>query len=261
MARIMPYQMCRMKERGEFIPMVTAYDFLMAKLVDSAGIPVILVGDSIGMTVLGYETTQQVDISDIIRASRAVAHGAKRALIIADMPFMSYQPSITQAVKNAGRLVSEGYAQAVKVEGGAPIASTVKCIVEAGIPVMGHIGLTPQSIYSLGGYRVQGKNKDTIQKLLNDALDIQEAGAFAIVVELVSDEAAKVITNNLSIPTIGIGAGSHVNGQVQVITDMLGMDKEFIPKHAKPYTNLASIIEKALRDYATDVRNNTLLTK
>ena len=253
MIKTMPHSLRRMKEQGKPIPMVTAYDFLTAKLAERAGIPLILVGDSMGMAVLGYETTHQVVLDDIIRASAAVSRGAPKTLVIADMPFMSYQASESEAVSNAGRLVREGSAEAVKVEGGRPIAKTILRITEAGIPVMGHVGFTPQSLYNLGGYRIQGKTTSAADDIVEDAVSVEKAGAFAIVAELVTDSVAVRLTEAVSVPIIGIGAGTHVDGQVQVVTDLLGMDPDFRPKHGVPYANLALTIEKAFREYAEDV--------
>ena len=255
MRKVSPPDLGMMKLRSERFVMITAYDYTMASLAAAAEVPVILVGDSMGMVSFGHATTHKVTMRDVIRASQAVARGAPNALVVADMPFMSYQVSSSQAVKNAGLLLSSGEAQAVKLEGGSEYADTVRYIVRAGIPVMGHVGFTPQSVHSFGGYKVQGKNEDSAQAIVEDALAVQEAGAFAIVVELVPDKLAATITDALAIPTIGIGAGGSVDAQVQVITDMLGMDPNFRPKHARVYTDLAVTITDALRQFNDDVKS------
>lgn len=254
MARITPGDIRAMKRRGERIPMLTAYDYPTARLLDAAGIPVILVGDSLGTTVLGYETTIPVTMDDVIHHARAVVRGTSRALIVADLPFMSYHPSQEEALRNAARLMQEGGAQAVKLEGGASVAATVRRLVESGIPVQGHLGLTPQSFYQLGGYRVQGKTDDAARRILDDARRLEEAGVFSLVLELVPASLAQTVTRALSIPTIGIGAGPFCDGQVQVIHDLLGVDPDFKPRHVRRYANLAEIIRGAVTAYATDVR-------
>ena len=256
MPRITTRALQAMKRKGELIPMTTAYDFLSAKLADRAGIPAILVGDSLGMTVLGHETTHPVTMADMIRATQAVSRGSRTALIIADMPFMSYQINGPKAIANAGLLIKEGMAQAVKIEGGAVIAPLVRSLVQAGVPVMGHIGLTPQSLFQLGGYRIQGKTEEAAEALQSDALALQESGVFALVIELTPPEVAGEISRTLSVPCIGIGAGQETDGQIQVFTDLLGMDPDFSPRHATKYASLSSIIEEALRSYANDVRLN-----
>jgi len=253
-ARITPLEIGKMKRRGERIPMLTAYDYLTARLIDAAGIPVILVGDSLGTTVLGYETTIPVTIDDILHHTRAVVRGTRLALIVADLPFLSYQVSPAEALRNAGRLLQEGGAQAVKLEGGQPVAEAVRRIVESGIPVMGHLGLTPQSVYQLGGHRVQGRGEAAAKRLIEDAQAIAAAGAFAIVLELIPAPLAEEITRTLRIPTIGIGAGPACDGQVQVITDLLGLDAEFHPRHARRYARLAELVNEAVGAYARDVR-------
>ncbi len=253
--RISTRKIQRMKENMEAIPMVTAYDCITAKFADRAGIPIILVGDSLGMVALGYETTHPVTMEDMIRSTGAVVRGSTRALIVADLPFMSYRIDTSQAVMNAGRLVQEGGAQAVKLEGGKSVSIAIRRIVEGGIPVMGHIGLTPQALFTIGGYRVQGKTEEEGERIMEDAIAVQDAGAFAVVIELTSEEVAQKITAQLTIPTIGIGAGNETDGQVQVITDLLGMDPDFIPKHAVVYANLGERMEQSLRNYASDVTN------
>ena len=238
--------------RGDLIPMVTAYDYNQALLVDAAGIPAILVGDSLGNVILGYDSTVPVTIDDMIRATAAVTRGAKRAFVVADMPFGSYQTDIATAVHNAVRLMKEGGAQSVKLEGGIAVEKTINAIVAAGIPVMGHVGFTPQSIHSFGGYRVQGRGENA-QSVIEDALAVERAGAFSIVVELMPSELAKEITQSLTIPTIGIGAGPHCDGQIQVLHDMLGLDPTFRPRHAGHYGDLANVIKDAIKRYIDDV--------
>jgi 3-methyl-2-oxobutanoate hydroxymethyltransferase len=258
--RITTHRIQAMKDRGEPIPMVTAYDYTAARIADNAGIPIILVGDSMGMVVLGYDTTIQVTVDDIVRATSAVARGAHRPLIVADMPFMSYQVDARTALRNAGRLVQEGNAQAVKLEGGQAAVPTIGRLTDAGVAVMGHIGLTPQSVHQLGGYRIQGKTERSARQLVQDALAIEEAGAFAVVLELIPAELAEEITSRLRIPTIGIGAGVHTDGQVQVLHDMLGLSLDHTPRHAGHYAALAPIMEDALRRYADDVRDRKFPT-
>lgn len=243
-----------MRKRGEKVPMVTSYDYTTARLVDEAGFPIILVGDSLGQVVLGYESTIPVTMVDMIHHVKAVVRGAKRPLIVADMPFMTYHLRIEQALENAGRFIQEGGAGAVKLEGGITVADKVKRIVECGIPVMGHIGLTPQSIHQLGGYRVQGKTSKAAQQLMMDALALEQAGAFSIVLELVPSPLARLITQRLSVPTIGIGAGPDCDGQVQVFHDMMGLFPDFVPRHAKQYAQLAQIIKDGLARYVDEVK-------
>ena len=243
-----------MKRDGEKIPMVTAYDYTAARIADAAGIPIVLVGDSLGMVVLGYDSTIPVTMDDMVRHTRMVSRGASDALIVADLPFMAYQVDANEAMRNAGRLMQEGGAHTVKMEGGVAIADTVRRIVDAGAPVMGHIGLTPQSVNALGGYRVQGRTRATARRLLDDAVALQDAGAYSVVLECVPSPLARVITERLSIPTIGIGAGPDCDGQVQVFHDMLGLFSDFLPKHARRYATLADDIAAAFRRYADDVR-------
>jgi 3-methyl-2-oxobutanoate hydroxymethyltransferase len=234
--------------------MLTAYDYPGARLVEEAGIDFILVGDSLGMVVLGYDSTVPVTLDDMIHHARAVVRGTTRALVVADMPFMTYQINAEQALRNAGRLLQETGAGAVKLEGGAAVAETVRRIVEAGIPVMGHLGLTPQSVHQLGGYHVQGKSPEAEARLMDDALALEAAGAFALVLEAVPAGLAKRVTERLRIPTVGIGAGPWCDGQVQVFHDLLGFNDEFLPKHARRYTSVAEAIRIATRAYADDVR-------
>lgn len=241
----------RMHADGERIAMLTAYDYPTAKLLDEAGIPLLLVGDSLGRAMLGYENEIPVSMADMLHHTAAVTRGAKRALVVGDMPFLSY-PTSDQAVANGGRFLAEAGAQAVKVEGGVRSARTIEALVKAGIPTMGHIGWTPQSSNAAGRVRVMGKNRDQARTLLHDALAVQEAGAFSIVLELVPEQLAAAITDRLKIPTIGIGAGPACSGQVQVITDLLGWDS-WHPKHAKPYADLRGTILAAARAYADDV--------
>ena len=235
--------------------MVTAYDYTAARIADAAGIPIILVGDSLGMVVLGYDSTVPVTMDDMVRHGRMVSRGASQALVVVDLPFMSYQVDAGEALRNAGRLMQEAGAHTVKMEGGVSIAGTVRRIVDAGVPVMGHIGLTPQSVNALGGYRVQGRTKAAARRVLDDALALQEAGAYSVVLECVPAPLARAITERLTIPTIGIGAGPHCDGQVQVFHDMLGLFPDFVPKHARQYAELGSEMTKAFEQYAEDVRS------
>jgi len=258
--RITINQIKQMKQKGEKITMLTAYDYATARIVDEAGIPLILVGDSLGMVVLGYESTIPVTMEEMLHHTRAVVRGTKQAMIIGDMPFMTYHISTDDALRNAARFIQEGGAQAVKLEGGVNVADKVRKIVECGIPVMGHIGLTPQSIYQLSGFKVQGKTPETARKLLEDAQALEEAGAFAIVLETVPSQLAALITQKISVPTIGIGAGAGCDGQVQVINDMLGSFTDFVPKHAKQYAKLADIIRDAVTQYDKEVKSGSFPT-
>lgn len=245
----------QMKQAGEKIVMLTAYDYPTARLMDQAGVPLILVGDSLGMVVLGYDSTVPVTMEDMLHHIKAVVRGSQHALVVGDMPFMSYQVSAEAALVNAGRLLQEGGCQAVKLEGGERSAATVRALVESGIPVMGHIGLTPQSVNQLSGYRVQGKTPRAAVQLINDARALADAGAFAIVLESIPAVLAKVITEKVDAPTIGIGAGPWCDGQVQVLHDMLGLNPDFTPKHAKRYANLAETVTAAVTRYAQEVRS------
>ncbi len=251
--KITPIDIQTMKKEGKKISMLTAYDYPMALLEDRAGIEIILVGDSLGMTVLGYENTLPVTMDEMIHHTKAVTRGAKHALIIGDMPFMSYQTSEREAIYNAGRFMKEGGADAVKLEGGASVKETVKAIVKAGIPVMGHIGLTPQMISMLGGFKVQGKDAQAAKKIIDDALILEEAGAFSVLLEAIPAPIAKMITERLKVPTIGIGAGVHCDGQVLVVHDLLGLFDRFTPKFAKRYVNLSEQILQALNLYREEV--------
>ena len=260
MPRTTVRDLARMKAQGEKIPMITAYDYTAARLADAAKIPVVLVGDSLGMVVLGYDSTISVTMEDMIHHTKTVARGTKEALLVADLPFMSYHIDPAQAMANAGRLLQEGGAQSVKLEGGRQMAETVRSIVDCGIPVMGHIGLTPQSVHALGGYRVQGREIKEAEGLIMDAEALQEAGAYALVLECVPAPLAELISRRLTIPTIGIGAGPGCDGQVQVLHDMLGLFTDFVPKHAKQYANLGQIIQEAFCQYAQEVREGAFPT-
>lgn len=246
--------MQKQKEQGEKISMLTAYDYSTAKLMDQAGINSLLVGDSLGMVMLGYEDTLSVTMEDMIHHSRAVANGAQNALVVTDLPFMSYHISIPEAVANAGRLIKEGHSAAVKLEGGEAFSKTIQAITRASIPVMGHIGLTPQSIHAFGGFKVQGKTIEAAQKILQDALAVEKAGAFAIVLEAIPADLAALITKKLTIPTIGIGAGNQTDGQVLVYQDMLGMYGEMQPKFVKRYADLGTEMNSAIQHYKTEIQ-------
>lgn len=244
-----------MKQKGEKISMLTAYDFTMARILDTAGIDVLLVGDSASNVMAGNETTVPITLDHMIYHTQCVVRGVDRALVIADMPFMSYQVTPKEALTNAGRLMKEAGAHAVKLEGGAAITETVKKIVDAGIPVMGHLGLTPQSIYQFGTYQVRAKEEAEAEKLLEDAHKLQEAGAFALVLEKIPSGLAANVTHSLSIPTIGIGAGNACDGQVLVVHDMLGMNKNFSPRFLRRYADLESIMSEAVKQYVSDVKS------
>ncbi len=239
------------------IAMLTAYDALTSALVDGADIPAVLVGDSLGMTVLGYETTLPVSMEEMLHHTSAVSRGVEHALVIADMPFMSYQPSIEMGMENAGRFIKEAQADAVKVEGGAVRTELIEALVANGIPVLGHIGLTPQSIKEMGGYKVQGKTSEQARQLMDDAMAVEQAGAFAIVLECVPAELGKTISNALTIPTIGIGAGAGCDGQVLVFTDLLGISDKPVPKFVKKYADLNPVITEALSAYKAEVESGT----
>jgi len=250
-----------MKRNSEKIAMLTAYDYATAKLMDEVGVPLLLVGDSLGMVILGYESTIPVTMEEMLHHTKAVVRGTKRALVIGDMPFMTYHTSISDALRNAGRFIQEGGAQAVKLEGGEPMAEAVHRVVECGIPVMGHIGLTPQSIHQLGGFKVQGKTQEAAIRLLKDAQALEKAGAFAIVLESIPAPLARIITEKVGVPTIGIGAGPWCDGQVQVVSDLLGLFTDFVPKHAKQYARLFETIKSAVVDYVAEVQAGTFPTK
>ena len=243
------------KENGEKLTMLTAYDYSTAKLIDEAGVNSILVGDSLGNVILGYEDTISVTMEDMIHHGAAVARGAKNALVVIDMPFMSYQTSVYDALVNAGRLMKEGRGDAVKLEGGVEVCPQIKAIVDAGSPVCAHIGLTPQSINAFGGFKVQGKSEAAAKKLLEDAKAVEEAGAFAVVIEGVPAKIAALITEQLHIPTIGIGAGKDCDGQVLVYQDMLGMFSDFTPKFVKRYANIGEVMKEAFQNYIKEVQD------
>ena len=252
--RVTISQIKEMKQKGEKISMLTAYDYVTAKIVDEAGVPLILVGDSLGMVVLGYDSTIPVTLEVMLHHTKAVVRGTKKALVIGDMPFMTYQISMEEAMRNAGRFMQEAGCQAVKLEGGVTVADKVKKMVDCGIPVMGHIGLTPQSINQFGGHKIQGKTPEAAARLLEDARALDKAGAFAVVLETVPAPLAALITKKISIPTIGIGAGAGCDGQVQVINDILGSYTDFVPKHAKQYAKIASIMSIAIAQYHSEVK-------
>jgi 3-methyl-2-oxobutanoate hydroxymethyltransferase len=244
----------KMKVQGRKIVMVTSYDYPTAVIADDAGVDSILVGDSYGMVVLGYETTIPVTVDELLPACRAVSRGANHPLLIGDMPFMSFQTSTEEAVRNAGRFVKDGGMGAVKVEGGVEASETVHAISRAGIPVLGHIGVTPQTATLHGGYKIQGKNADSVGRLVGDALSLEEAGAFGIVLEMVTEEAAGTITEKVSIPTIGIGSGRFCDGQVLVLHDLIGLYQTFTPKFAKRYADVGRVIRESLDRYTSEVR-------
>ena len=245
----------RMKRNGEKIPMITAYDYTSAQLVERADIPLILVGDSLGQVVLGYDSTVPVTMDEMVHHIKTVVRGTQYAHVVGDLPFLSYHADIPEAIRNAGRLLKEGGAQSVKLEGGRSQAETVSRIVESGIPVMGHIGLTPQAVNQLGGYRVQGRSLKEAVRLMEDARALEEAGAYAIVLECVPAQLASMITERVGVPTIGIGAGSGCDGQVQVFHDMMGLYQDFVPKHARQYAQLGQTIVEATQNYVRDIES------
>jgi len=254
MPKITTMSLRQMKKTGDKITMLTAYDFVTASLMDEAGVDIILVGDSLGMVVMGYESTLPVTMDEMIHHTKAVTRGTKRAMVIGDMPFMSYQVSVEHALTNAGRFMKEAGAHGVKLEGGREMAEAVRKIVGSGIPVMGHLGLTPQSVHQLGGYRVQGKDKSAARRILDDAKILEEAGAFSLVLECVPASLAKEITSSLTIPTIGIGAGVQCDGQVLVVNDMLGMFDMFTTKFVKRYAELGKEMRRAFSQYIDEVK-------
>jgi 3-methyl-2-oxobutanoate hydroxymethyltransferase len=261
MARITPDQIRQMKARGERIPMLTAYDYPMAHILDEAGVPMLLVGDTLGMVVLGNDSTLPVTVDDIIRHTQAVVRGAKHALVIADLPFGSFQISPEETMRQAIRIMKEAGPQAVKLEGGVRVAGSVRALVEAGIPVMGHVGMTPQSVNVFGGFKVQGRTEAAARALLEDVRALEEAGVFAIVLELVPAGLSKLITERASVPTIGIGAGVDCDGEVQVIYDILGLFPDFTPRHTKRYADIGASIRQATQTYLAEVRDRTFPTK
>lgn len=245
------------KERGNKLSMLTAYDYSMAKIIDEASVNGILIGDSLGMVIKGEEDTLAVTVEEIIYHTKAVKKGVKNALIVSDMPFLSYHVSVEQAVLNAGRIIKEGGANAVKLEGGAEFVPQIKAIVGAQIPVMGHLGLTPQSVNAFGGFKVQGKNELAARKLIEDAVLLEKAGVFSIVLEGIPEKVAELITKSISIPTIGIGAGKYCDGQILVYQDMLGMFNDFVPKFVKQYANIGEIMKNAISSYVNEVQEGT----
>lgn len=245
------------KEKGEKLTMLTAYDYSTAKLIDEAGVNSILVGDSLGNVILGYEDPIPVTMEDMIHHGAAVSRGTKNALLIVDMPFMSYQVSVEEALKNAGRLMKEGGADAVKLEGGHRVCPQIRAMVEAGIPVCAHVGMTPQSVNAFGGFKVQAKTEEAARLLIEEALAVEEAGAFAVVMECVPAKLASLVTEKVSIPTIGIGAGAGCDGQVLVYADMLGMFSDFIPKFVKQYAHVGDAMKEAIRSYIDEVGSGT----
>ncbi len=250
-----------MKKRGERFAMLTAYDYPSARLVEEAGVPIILVGDTLGMVVLGYDTTIPVTMDEMLHHVKAVVRGTRKAHVVADMPFMSYQAGPVDALRNAGRMLKEGGAQSVKLEGSKRVADTVSLIVASGIPVMGHIGLTPQSVNQFGGYKLQGKTPAAAVKLVNDAVALEQAGAYAIVLETVPAQLAQAITEKVSVPTIGIGAGPHCDGQVQVYHDMLGLFPDVVPRHAKRYAQVGEAVKEAVSQYVAEVQDRAFPTE
>jgi 3-methyl-2-oxobutanoate hydroxymethyltransferase len=259
--RVSINQIKEMKQKGEKISMLTAYDYITARIVDEAGIPLILVGDTLGQVILGYESTIPVTMADMLHHAKVVVRGTKKAMVIGDMPFMTYTISTEDALRNATRFLQEAGVQAVKLEGGVTVAEKVQRIVSCGIPVMGHIGLTPQSIHQFGGHKIQGKTPEVASRLLEDAKALEKAGAFAIVLETVPAPLAALITKKVSVPTIGIGAGINCDGQVQVITDILGSTVGYIPKHAKQYAKLSDIMSSAVAAYYEEVKSGEFPTE
>jgi 3-methyl-2-oxobutanoate hydroxymethyltransferase len=253
-------QVREMKRKGEKITMLTAYDYSTAKIVDEVGVPLILVGDSLGVVMLGYDSTLPVTLDVMLHHTKAVVRGSQKAMVIGDMPFMTYHISVEQAMTNAGRFMQEAGCQAVKLEGGVTVEDKIRRIVECGIPVCGHIGLTPQSINQLGGHKIQGKTPEAAKRLIDDALAVERAGAFAVVLETVPAPLAALISKKLAIPTIGIGAGAGCDGQVQVINDLIGSYTDFVPKHAKRYAQVAEVIKTAVTGYYTEVKEGKFPT-
>jgi 3-methyl-2-oxobutanoate hydroxymethyltransferase len=262
MSRISIHKLREWKAQGQRFAMITAYDYPSARLVEQAGIPVILVGDSLGSVVLGYDSTVPVTMDDIVYHTRAVVRATSRSMVVADMPFMSYQAGADEAMRNAGRLLKEGGATAVKLEGGSHVVPLVRRMVESGIPVMGHLGLTPQSVNQFGGHKVQGRTPAAAARLIGDARALEEAGAFAVVLETIPAPLSRMVTERISVPTIGIGAGPHCDGQVQVLHDMLGIYDDLRPlKHAKRYATLGEVIRGAVREYIEEVQEGAFPTR
>lgn len=254
MARVTTTTLKRLKEEGTRISVLTAYDYSTAKILDEAGVEVLLIGDSLGMVMLGYDSTLPVTMEDMLHHTKAVARGTSNALVVADMPFLSYHISVEESVRNAGRFLQEAGAQAVKLEGGQEMLEPIRAILRAGIPVMGHLGLTPQQVNVMGGFKVQGRSAEQASKILEDALALEQAGVFAVVLECVPAPLAKLVSEKLSIPTIGIGAGAGCDGQVLVIQDMLGMYSDFTPKFVRQYAKLNEPITQAVQNYIKEVR-------
>jgi 3-methyl-2-oxobutanoate hydroxymethyltransferase len=247
-------EVCSMKGKGEKVVCLTAYDYCLARILDESGIDILLVGDSLGSVVQGHDNTLPVTVDDIIYHTKAVVRGRRRALVVSDMPFMTFQLGVDEAKRNAGRLVQEGGAESVKLEGGVTQAATIEGLVKMGVPVMGHVGLTPQSVHQFGGYRIQGRGEADARAILDDAMAVEQAGAFAVVLEGIPVQLAREITQRVSIPTIGIGAGMHCDGQILVVHDMLGLFDDFTPKFVKRYANLKETIGGAVRSYMEEVR-------
>jgi len=260
MSRITVEDIREMKRKGEKVVMLTAYDYPSARLAEEAGVDMLLVGDSLGMVVLGYESTLPVTMEDMLHHVKPVVRGSERAMVVADMPFMSYQAGLGDAMRNAGRFLQEAGAQAVKLEGGVHMAETVRRLVEVGIPVVGHIGLTPQSVNQLSGYKVQGRTPEAAERLLEDAVALEQAGAFCIVLETIPAPLAKLISERIAIPTVGIGAGPDCDGQVQVWHDLLGLYTRFVPKHVKQFAQLQQVVKEAVGSYAAEVRSGEFPT-
>ncbi len=260
MSRVTIDDIKAMKSRGEKIVMLTAYDYPSARLAEEAGVDMILVGDTLGMVILGYDSTLPVTMEDMIHHIKPVVRGSERAMVVADMPFMSFQVSTEDAMRNAGRLMKETGAQCVKLEGGVHMAETVRRIVQIGIPVVGHIGLTPQSVNQLSGFKVQGRTPETAERLMDDAIALQQAGAFCVVLELIPAPLAKLISQRLRVPTVGIGAGAGCDGQVQVWHDLLALYSAFVPKHAKQYAQIGEAVKQAVSAYAAEVRSGAFPT-
>jgi 3-methyl-2-oxobutanoate hydroxymethyltransferase len=261
MARVTPDQIRHMKARGERIPMLTAYDYPTAHILDEAGVPMLLVGDTMGMVVYGNDSTLPVTLDDIIRHTQAVVRGSKRALVIADLPFGAFQVSPEDTMRHVIRIMKEAGPQAVKLEGGVRSAESVRMLTDAGVPVMGHVGFTPQSVNAFGGFKVQGKTEGAARALLDDVAALEEAGVFAVVLELVPAELARLVTERAHVPTIGIGAGPHCDGEVQVIYDILGMYPDFTPKHTKRYAELGTAMRDAVTRYVAEVRDRSFPTE
>jgi 3-methyl-2-oxobutanoate hydroxymethyltransferase len=260
MSRVTPDQLRQMKARGERIAMLTAYDYPTAQILDAAGLPILLVGDSMGMVVLGHPTTLPVTVDDIIRHTQAVVRGTEHALIVADLPFGSFQVSPEETMRSAIRIMKESGPQAVKLEGGRRVVASVRALTEAGIPVMGHVGLTPQSVNVTGGFKVQGKTEQAARILLDDVAALEKAGAFAVVLELVPAELARLVTERTSIPTIGIGAGPYCDGEVQVVHDIMGLFPDFTPRHTRRFAELGTAMREAAQAYLAEVRERTFPT-